>query len=113
MAFTSDLEHAETDTRSNIQLQYNNGNVQTMTLYGWPGDDFQSNKGDLWKFSLSGCITLSAITSVSVVENGNDGWNIRSIVTLVRDPTDRIQVLTQNFGVNRWIDGDDVYPAHR
>ena len=113
MAFTSGLEYAETDTRSNIQLQYNNGNVQTMTLYDRPGDDFQSNKGDLWEFSLSGCITLSAITSVSVVENGNDGWNIGSIVTLVRDPADRIQVLTQNFGVNRWIDGDDAYPAHR
>ena len=83
-----------------------------MTLYDRPGDDFQSNKGDLWDFSLPSCITLSAIQRVSVVENGNDGWNIGSIVTLVRDPADRIQVLTQNFGVNRWIDGDDE-PAHR
>ena len=106
MAFTSGLSGADTDTSHSIELQYS-GYVRTMTLYDRPGDDYQSNKGDLWEFSLSGCVTLSAITRVSVAENGNDGWNIESIVTLVRDPSNRIQVLTQNFGVNRWIDGDD------
>ena len=111
MAFTSGLDYADSDSSHNIELQYS-GYVQTLTLYDRPGEDFQSNKGDLWDFSLSGCITLSAITRVSVAENGNDGWNIGSIVTLVRDPADRIQVLTRNLGVNRWIDGDDVY-AHR
>ena len=113
MAFTSGVNGAETDTSHNIELQYNNGSVQTMTLYDRPGDDFQQNKGDLWEFRLSCCITLSAITRVSVVENGNDGWNIGSIVTLVRDPSNRIQVLTWNFGVNRWIDGDGSYSSHR
>lgn len=112
MAFTSGLDYADSDTSNNIELQYS-GYVRTLTLYDRPGDDFQSNKGDLWDFSLSGCITLSSISRVSVAENGNDGWNIGSIVTLVRDPAGRIQVLTQNFGVNRWIDGDDAYPAHR
>ena len=43
---------------------------------------------------------------MSIVENGNDGWNIESIVTLVSDPTNKVQVLTQNFHVNRLIDGD-------
>ena len=112
MAFTSGLSGADSDTSHNIELQYS-GYVRTMTLYDRSGDDYQSNKGDLWEFSLSGCVTLSAITRVSVAENGNDGWNIESIVTLVRDPSNRIQVLTRNFGVNRWIDGDDAYSSHR
>lgn len=43
---------------------------------------------------------------VSVIENGNDGWNIKCIVTLVSNSTNNIQVLTQNFDMNRWIDGD-------
>ena len=43
---------------------------------------------------------------VSVIENGNDGWNIECIVALLSNSTNNIQVLTQNFDVNRWIDGD-------
>ena len=77
-----------------------------MALYDRPGDDYLRNKGDLWELSLSGCVRLSEIHSVSIVEDGNDGWNIESIVTLVGDPTNKVQVLTQNFHVNRWIDGD-------
>ena len=78
-----------------------------MDLYDRPGDDYMSNKGDLWELNLSGCIRLSELQKVSIVENGNDGWNIGSIVTLVSDSTSKIQVLTRNFGVNRWIDGDE------
>ena len=77
-----------------------------MALYDRPGDDYLSNKGDLWELSLSGCVRLTELQRVSIVENGNDGWNIESIVTLVSDPTNKIQVLTQNFHVNRLIDGD-------
>ena len=76
-----------------------------MDLYNRPGDDYMSNKGDLWELSLSGCIKIPEIQRVSIVANGNDGWNIESIVTLVSDSSN-IQVLTQNFDVNRWIDGD-------
>ena len=65
------------------------------------------NKGDLWEFNLPSCITLHAITRVSVDANGNDGWNIESIVTLVRDTDNKIQLLTQDFSVNRWIDDND------
>ena len=44
---------------------------------------------------------------MSVVANGNDGWNIQSTVTLVSESNvDRIQVLSQNFDVFYWIDGD-------
>ena len=77
-----------------------------MDLYNRPGDDYLLNKGDLWELSLSsGCIKLSEVQKVSVVENGNDGWNIGSIVTLVSDSTN-IQVQTEDFDVNYWIDGD-------
>jgi hypothetical protein len=102
MAFTSEKRYAFTDDYNNIELQYNES-VQTMTLYDLPGKEFQSNKGDLWEFSLPSCITLRAITRVSVVANGDDGWNIGSIITLVRDIDDNIQLLTQDFGVRRWI----------
>ena len=78
-----------------------------MDLYDRPGDDYMSNKGDLWELSLptSGCIRLPDVQKVSIVENGNDGWNIGSIVTLVSDSRN-IQMLTRDFDVNRWIDGD-------
>ena len=77
-----------------------------MTSYDRPGTDFELNKGDLWKFSLS-CITLSSIHRVSVVAGGTDGWNIESIVTLVSESSaGRIQVLTQEFDAFRWIDSE-------
>ena len=106
MAFTSDLSGASSDTSYSIQLQYN-GAVKTMALYDRPGDDYMSNSGDFWELSLSGwqCIKIRDLQRVSIIANGNDGWNIESIVTLVSDSSN-IQVLTQNFDVNRWIDGD-------
>ena len=69
------------------------------------GHVFMSNKGDLWELSLSGCITIRDLQRVSIIENGNDGWNIESIVTLVSDSSN-IQLLTQDFDINCWIDGN-------
>ena len=105
-AFTSGEDDADTSTYHNITLEYS-GIVLTMTLYDRPGSEFILNKGDLWNFRLPSCITLHAITAVSVVANGNDGWNIESIVTLVRDTDNRIQLLTNDFDVYRWIDSND------
>ena len=104
MAFTSGQSGASSDTSHGIQLQYN-GVVKTMALYDRPGDDYMSNKGDLWELSLLGCIKIRDLQRVSIVENGNDGWNIESIVTLVSDSSN-IQLLTQDFDVNYWIDGN-------
>lgn len=109
MAFTSGLPSAGSDSPYQIQLHYNSGTVRTISLYDRPGDDYLENKGDLWQFSLSGCITLSAISQVSIVADGTDGWNIGSVVTLVRDSQGRIQVLTRNFGSNFWIDTDNGF----
>ena len=104
MAFTSNLKWANSDSSHEIELQYN-GKTQTMDLYNRPGDDYLSNKGDLWELSLSGCVKLPEIQRVTIVPGGNDGWNIGSIVTLVSDSSN-VQLLTRDFNVNRWIDGD-------
>lgn len=65
----------------------------------------QKNKGDLWKINFSdfgftdGCITIGEISGASIVENSNDGWNIDSIVTLVKDNRGGVEVLTQDLDV--------------
>jgi hypothetical protein len=43
---------------------------------------------------------------VSIIGSGVDDWNIKSIVTLVRDFVNSFQVLTFDFDVNHWIRGD-------
>ena len=101
-----------------IQLQYNGSIVRNLTLYNRPGNDFLTNKGDLWIYNLSfyGCITLSGIKRVSVVANSTDGWNIESIVTLVSESTlnsSQVQVLTQDFRIFRWIDRDSILESER
>ena len=78
MAFTSGVSGASSDSSHGIQIQYN-GAVKTMALYDRPGDDYMSNKDDLWELSLSGCIKFRDIQRVSIVASGNDRWNIESI----------------------------------
>ena len=109
MAFTSGLPSAGSDSPYQIQLQDSGGSIRTFPFSDRPVDDYQSNKGDLWQFSLSGCITLSALSRVSIVAAGTDGWNIGSVVTLVGDSVGRIQVLSRNFDANFWIDTDNGY----
>ena len=104
------------DTSHSVQLE-SNGVMQTRSLYNRPGDDYLTNKGDLWSFNFQSsfgfnCIRISDIDRVSIVENANDGWNIETIVTLVSDSSNRLQVLTRDFDVNRWIDGDGA-ASHR
>ena len=114
MAFTSGEPSASSDSTYRIQLVqlYNNGastSVQSIPFYDRPGDDLLSNKGDLWQFSLSSCIRLSTLSTVAIIADGTDGWNIGSVVTLVGDSVGRIQVLTQNFDANFWIDTNNGY----
>ena len=115
IAFTSRLTNSVSDTSHSVQLE-SNGVVRTLSLYNRPGDDYLSNKGDLWTFSFSSfgfsCIRISDIDRVSIVESANDGWNIETIVTLVSDSSSRLQVLTRDFDVYRWIDGDGAV-SHR
>ena len=65
------------------------------------------NKGDLWKIPISqfhfseGCISKSKISQVALHEDGDDGWNIESIITMLDE-----DLLTVDFHVNRWVEGD-------
>ena len=70
----------------------------------------RKNKGDLWKVSFSSfgfsCVKIGQIANVAIIESSNDGWNIESIATFVKGSGGGFQVLTQDFDVYRWIDGD-------
>ena len=73
---------------------------------------------DLWKYNIASfhfpfsCVTISNIKKVSIIESGNDGWNIDSIVTLV-GAGGRFKVLTQDLDVYRWIDGNGHHTHRR
>lgn len=115
MAFTSGVRHGGSDTAHAIQIVAR-GLVRDATLYNLPGDDMLANKGDLWNipfshFHFDRCITIGDIHSVSIIEDNNDGWHIESVATFVSDSSG-VQVLTQDFGANRWIDGNGHY-SHR
>jgi hypothetical protein len=117
MAFTSGLTNAGTDAGHSVQLQTRR-QTKSLRLYDRPGDDALENKGDVWEFPISrfrftdSCVTIGEICGVAIVQSSNDGWNIQSIVTLVKDATGTVQLLTQNLGVNRWIDGN-AHASHR
>ena len=117
MAFTSGLTHAGSDAGHTIEIQAN-GQVRNVRLYDRPGDDMLEHKGDLWRISFGSfyfsdnCINIGDIQTVSIIESSNDGWNIDSIVTMVKDSAGGVQVLTQNLDVFRWVDGNDLH-SHR
>ena len=117
MAFTSDVSSGGSDTSHTVEVQ-TSGQVRNLRLYNRPGDDMLAHKGDLWKINFSdfhfpnSCIRINEIRRVAILEAANDGWNIDSIVTLVKDSYGGIQVLTQDLDVNRWIDGNGHY-SHR
>ena len=76
------------------------------------------NKGDLWKFKLTRfgfpkwqCIRRHDIQKIVIKAGGNDGWNIRTIVTLATSAAGYMYPLTMDENVNRWIDGNG--PAHQ
>ena len=112
MAFTSGVPNAGSDDNHGIQLQVH-GQVQNLLLFDRPGDDALENKGDLWRFQISSfnfadsCITIGEIEGVAIIERSSDGWNIESIVTVVRDSLGGVGVLTHDFHVNRWVDDQD------
>ena len=117
MAFTSGVSNAGSDNHHTVEIQAS-GEVRNLRMYDRPGNDMLSHKGDLWKINFSdfhfadSCIRIPEIRRVSIIERNNDGWNIDSIVTLVKDTSGGIEVLTQNLDVYRWIDGN-THHSHR
>ena len=85
--------------------------TRSVALYDRPGDDYLSNKGDLWKIPISDfestddCITVSELIGIAITERSTDGWHIESVVTFVRSDSD-YQLLSEDFEANRWIDQD-------
>ncbi len=111
LAFTSDLDHAGSDKSHEVVMSVK-GVVGMTVLPNLPGDDYLKNKGDLWKLSLKNdfhvtysCVKKGDIDWIEIEEHSNDGWNIASIVTFLRDGS-LYEVATIDFNVNRWIDGD-------
>jgi hypothetical protein len=113
IAFTSGLSGAESQLVHGIQIQLN-GDVQEVIFHDNSGVHYQSNKGDFWRLFISAfgfsesCISISGIERVSIIGSGLDDWNIKTIVTLVRDLVNNYQILTHDFDVHHWISGDDA-----
>ena len=86
----------------------------TQTLPDLPEGNFEQGMGDLWKLSIKDffnfdtCITLSDIESISIVAASDDGWNIASIVTYAVVDAECWQLISADYDVNQWVDGDGL-----
>ena len=80
------------DSSHDIEFHTSSGVTYKSSLFNLPGDQATIGKGDLWKLNLNihfgipslACIRKSDITSVTIEEDGNDGWLIDSVVTVVK-----------------------------
>ena len=103
-----------TNQEHDIEFQISSGRRYKSSLIDLPEDQATIGKGDLWKLSLTAhfgvpvgtCIRKSDITSVAIEENGNDGWLIDSVITVVKKERDDPEVLTIDLDNEQWIDGD-------
>ena len=123
MAFTSGVRNAGSDQGHEVSMRLVSGETRTALLPDLPGNDYLSNKGDLWKLNLASrfhftdsCVQLSDIASIAIEQRSNDGWNIDSIVTFFKDNRhiirDDFHLATVDMDVNQWIDGD-AHHTHR
>ena len=112
MAFTSGVKHAGSDDSPHMTIELTTREKKDVRLYDRPGNDMYPHKGDLWKFRISAlhfktdtCIRKSDIKEIIIHNGGKDGWNIESVVTILRSGNS-YQMLTANMHVNRWVDSD-------
>ena len=114
MAFTTGNQYAGSDNSPSIKLDLTNHDDDDVTLPDNKGDDMLENKGDLWKIPISHfsfnrqCLTKDDVIKVTLINGGNDGWQIASVITMLCYG-DNCDLLTANLGVNRWLDGDQNY----
>ena len=93
------------------------GQTRSIKLPDLPGDDYLTNKGDLWKlsfrddFGFTDCVMLENLDVIKIVANSTDGWNIDSIASYVC-AADHCQEVTHDFDVSRWIDANGK-PEHK
>ncbi len=115
-----------TDDLHRLELQLGSGSTYTATLYDIDPDIDQNTKGkgDFWKLSISNtnngfgipyypCLLWPDIQSISVLEGGNDGWLIDTIVTVLKGAYGGHRMLSIDVEADRWIDGNQGEPEKR
>ncbi len=121
MAHTSGTGNAGSDAANEVEIVAN-GQIRSVRLPNLPHNDYPPHKSDLWmlrlssSFGFSGCIREDDIQSITIEQNSNDGWNIDSIITILRDDYGTgkyYEVATMDMDVNRWIDGDGHWTHRR
>ena len=112
MAFTSGIKNAGSDQGPHMTIELKTREKKDVRLYNRPGNDMSPNKGDLWQFRIPSlhfrtdkCIRKADIKEIIIHNGGKDGWNIESIVTILRSGNS-YQMLTANMHVNRWVDSN-------
>ena len=117
MAFTSGRSHSGSDD-SKIILMKVDGIHITKRLPNLPGDDYSSNKGDLWKlnlrsfFGFSGCTTVDKVQEIAIINSGTDGWNIDSIITYLVVDRRTYQQSSVDLDIFQWVD-DEITNAQK
>lgn len=101
-----------------LTIYLDSDSTHTAELYDHPGTDQNTiGKGDLWKLSIHNtyhgfgiptetCVTYPDIVWMRLDEDGNDGWLIDSVVTILEGENGGHKVNSIDMDVHRWIDGD-------
>ena len=105
---------AGTNDVHDIEIRISGAGNYVSPLRDMPGNQATAGKGDLWKLSLtsdfhvpsSPCTTKNSVDYIAIVEAGNDGWMIDSIITIFKYSNGRYEVATLDMDVHKWIDGD-------
>jgi len=110
MAFTSGKRSAGSNRDHRILLRTKYRAMQaTKFLPDLPDNDYERNKGDLWKLPITfffdnpGCIELDKIDSIQLVGGSGDGWNIDSVVSFAISEDYYYTLLSVDLDVFQWI----------
>jgi hypothetical protein len=103
-----------TDNAHDIEFRTSSSAIYKSSLFDLPENQATIGKGDLWKLDLNDhfgvpsrtCIRKSDITSIAIEEDGNDGWLIDSVVTVIKKEDDDDEILTIDLDKHQWIDGN-------
>ena len=110
MAFTASDKDAGSDVRHAVAITLADGVSSLSLLPKRKGNDYLRHKGDLWKISFENHFLLANVSkydikSIAIMEDGNDGWKIETIVTFFKSGND-YELATSDFHVDSWIDGN-------
>ena len=118
LVFTADDEYADSSDKHLVELTVRD-EVKRVAL---PDINYEREHGyfltlDLRDFEFTDkfdrCIRRGNIEGISLVESGNDGWLVESVVTLLEDEDGDTWLLSSDIGAHRWIDGDSLDERRR